>query len=763
MPQSVTQTIKAKFNKGLLTEFSELNFPEEASIDELNCDLFKAGNRTKRKGLAYETGSTLTDETYAENTLFHTVSWTNVGGNANLEYLVVQAGNKLRFYRKGSLPLSDGMVMESDVSSTPYILDMTSYEYAGGLGASASKIDVTSIDGRLVVVSPQIEPFYISRDSDDGTFSVEQISFKIRDYGYYSDPATRLVNVPIQTSDVYNPAICSLFPSTPGCGVGEEYIPIQRLYDTQNSGWSGGDRDRGTTALNTYKSDEGGLPPLTHPWYSGKATDGQFSTDDFTEVYAGTSLTANGHFIINLFSSTRKLEGVSVFNPDNSFDTDWEGKALATPQGRFSTVASYAGRAWYAGVDSRVYYSKIIETPEYFGDLYSHNDPTAEFSSDTLATDGGYIRLPEASGIKKLHVFGSSILVFADNGVWRISGVDGNLFKADDFSVYKITDFGLAFRGSFVGGQNAIPFWWSYNGIHTIQVTDQGGMVEANLSRDTIQSFWEDIGSEERSFVTSIYDAVDNKILWMYPNVDETIEHKLNNILYLDADLGAFYPWKMSDKTSSSTPFIVGSSFFNGRGADEIVFNVVDGVGDNVQDSLGNDVVTTRTAGISSASEIFFLTRDPSGSLTFSLFESLEFYDWEDAPYEAYAESAYNFVGDLGRRKNSPYITIFMRQTETGFTLSEGIYTAVNPSSLKVSAYWDFKKNPTSPPQEAYRHKQPIVPEDVDNFPSPTTVLSTRLKLRGRGRVVRLRFEGTEGNNFNLLGWETLDTKNGGY
>ena len=352
--------------------------------------------------------------------------------------------------------------------------------------------------------------------------------------------------------------------------------------------------------------------------------------------------------------------------------------------------------------------------------------------------------------------------MFADNGVWRISGVDGNLFKADDFSIYKITDFGLAFRGSFVGGQNAIPFWWSYNGIHTIQVTDQGGMTEVKLSRDTIQTFWEDIGSEERAFVTSIYDAVDNKILWMYPNVGEEVEYKLNNILFLDADLGAFYPWKVSDTTTDS-PYIVGASFFNGRGADEIVFNVVDTSGDYVQDSLGNDVVIYRTAGVSKSSDIFFLTKDGSGSLTFALLDSTSFLDWEEANYEAFAESAYNFIGDLGRQKNSPYITTFMRQTETGFTLTDGIYTALSPSSLKVSAYWDFRKNPTSPPQEAYRHKQPIIPSDVDSFPSPTTVLSTRLKLRGRGKVVRLRFEGAEGKDFNLLGWETLDAKNAGY
>ena len=729
MPQTFNQTVNTKFNKGLLTEFSELTFPEDASVDELNCSLHKAGNRSKRKGLEYEDNYNLTNRTYSSGTLMHTDTWSDVGGNSNLEFLVVQTGSRLRFYRKGANPLSDGVVNQSYVSSTPYILNMNPFEYASGLGAGASKVDVASVDGYLVVVSPQIEAFYIIYNDTDGTFSTKTISFKIRDYGYYGDPAERDQAV-----------------ATPP-------VDVHRLYDTENTGW---ESQSGDTALATYLASENAYPPLTHPWYSGKNSSGVFDVTEWDRVFGGSSLISNGHYALDLFNPVRAT------TVGDTFTTDWEGKTIKVPSGRFSAVTSYAGRVWYTGVDSRVYYSKIVETADYFGDCYSHNDPTAEYSSDVLATDGGYINLPEANGIKKLHVFGSSLLIFADNGVWRISGVDGNLFQADDFSVYKITDFGLAFRGSFVGGQNALPFWWSYSGIHTIVVTENGGMIEQNLSRDTIQTFWKNIGANERAFVTTIYDASENKILWLYPNTNETVEYKLNNILFLDADLGSFYPWKISDAESDS-PYVVGASFFNGKGSDEVTFNVVDENDDQVLDAAGNEVVTVRDAGTVASSNVYFLTRDPTGSLTFSLFKSVTFLDWGSANYEAFAESGYNFIGDLGRKKNSPFITVFLRQTETGFTLDGTSYLPISPSSLKVSAYWDFKKTPSTPPQEAYRHKQPIIPEDLADFPTPTTVLATRLKLRGRGRSMRLRFEGTEGNDFNLLGWETLDTRNGGY
>lgn len=719
MPQQLNQTIRTKFNKGLLTEFSELNFPDEASVDELNCTLLKAGNRTKRLGLKFEDNHEVVAAGEATSgQLFHTETWYNVSGDSSLEYLVVQNGGKIRFFRKGAFPFSSTAVKESNVSPTDYVLDLTAYNRPGGLGASSSRIDVSSIEGRLVVVSPQIDPIYIERDPDDGTFTVTEINVKIRDYEWQGD-----VNF------YYN----------------EKAIPSAgRRYDTKNAGWPQEWIDYYVNAQNAY-------PPLTHPYFSGKNSTGDFRVDEFQKIYAGTTLTANGHYILDLFNKQREVvSGVSDLGVEVISE-------------RFNTVAAYAGRVWYGGVGSKVYYSQIIEDIAFIGRCYAKNDPTAEYASDALATDGGYINIPEANGIKKVHVFGSSLLVFANNGVWRVSGVDGNLFQANDFSVYKVTNFGLAFRSSLVSGQNAVPFWWSYVGIHTIQVTEDGGMTEVNLSRDTIQSFWDDIGGPERSFVSSEYDAINNRILWLYPNQNEAVDYKLSNVLFLDVDLGAFYPWKISDAPDGR--YVCGTSFFNSSGNEEVTFNVVDSNGDQVVDSLGNEVTVLRDVGTVRSSEVFFLTHTNDNGLTFSLFDGRDYLDWGSEDFPAYAESAYNFVGDLGRQKNTPYITVFMKQTETGFVPSGASYLAVDESSLKITAYWDFRKNASSPAQEIYRHKTPIIvdPNDLDTFPTPTTVLSTRLKVRGRGKVVRLRFEGQAGKGFNLLGWETLDAKNPSY
>ena len=95
-----------------------------------------------------------------------------------------------------------------------------------------------------------------------------------------------------------------------------------------------------------------------------------------------------------------------------------------------------------------------------------------------------------------------------------------------------------------------------------------------------------------------------------------------------------------------------------------------------------------------------------------------------------------------------------MRESETGWTGNDTIgYTPTNESSLLVSAYWDFNKSPSSTAQQAYRRKRPVfLGVDPTEFVSEESVIMTRLKLRGRGRSVRIRLESETGKDFIYLG-----------
>lgn len=69
MPQRISQKVVNTFIKGLITEAGELTFPEDASIDELNCLLERDGSRRRRLAVELETSNV--NSTFTINTLLY--------------------------------------------------------------------------------------------------------------------------------------------------------------------------------------------------------------------------------------------------------------------------------------------------------------------------------------------------------------------------------------------------------------------------------------------------------------------------------------------------------------------------------------------------------------------------------------------------------------------------------------------------------------------------------------------------------------------
>jgi len=116
-------------------------------------------------------------------------------------------------------------------------------------------------------------------------------------------------------------------------------------------------------------------------------------------------------------------------------------------------------------------------------------------------------------------------------------------------------------------------------------------------------------------------------------------------------------------------------------------------------------------------------------------------------------------------RKSVPYITTYLKTTETGWMLNgagDG-YDPIRDSGCFIKAYWDFKTEPVARSQQLYRRKYvPAVDTgDLANFDYPTTVITSRVKIRGRGRTMRLRFESEAGKDFHLLGYNVIAASNG--
>ena len=177
MPQSLGQKAVNNFVRGLITEASELTFPEGASVNEANCDLRRDGTRRRRLSAKVEDSSVLSSFTLSDTEVVATGDWENVGGNADLTFLVVQKGSTLYFYNKADLPYSAQIEAAS--------FNLATHEYAGSAGAETVKCQFTSLKGNLIVSSPAINTVAIEYDA--GTLTGTAVAFKTRDFEWQGD------------------------------------------------------------------------------------------------------------------------------------------------------------------------------------------------------------------------------------------------------------------------------------------------------------------------------------------------------------------------------------------------------------------------------------------------------------------------------------------------------------------------------------------------------------------------------------------------
>lgn len=728
--RQLSQKVVNTFVRGLVTERGELTFPPDASVDELNCDLRREGFRRRREAVAIETSNSLSTFTTATSDLIWNGTWLNVGGVNDKEYEVVQVGAKLYFYDKVDAPFSGSEVTGQNV-------DLSAFEFAGSEGVSNFRCQFASLNGLCVVANPAMDTVFLKEDQTTGNITATKIDIFTRDFLYLSDRQELLEEL------------------SPDSAADEK-----RKYDTYNSGWVG---EKGDAALNSYIASEGAYPALNLPWFSGKDANGDFNVVNWNQIQAGSTLMGNGHFILDFFNKNRNKKGLTTIAPD-------------TEPSRFQTVAAFSGRIFYAGLRSSLNSGTILFSRQLdalsnstsvdssgLGECYQVNDPTSEELSDVLDTDGGSIRIQEAYNIRKLHVFNNSLFIFAENGVWQIKGID-DVFRATSFSVAKLTGVGIDGEQSFCSA-NGIPFWWSEFGIHTIGFDQQSFQAaENNISIDTIQTFFDAIDLDKRREVISKYDPINQRIFWLYPSDGETVKSKYNKVLVLDIPLQAFYPWTISDQ-ESDTNYVVGMIYYTGIGSTQETFDVFSS-GDDVTTSAGDDVVSDQVGGFDTGSPaIVLLVRDgATGSLTMAQFNGEDFLDWGDTNYSSFAEAGHDFMGAMTLKKNVLVLDVKCRVTETGFTGDETDgYEAIRPSSVIVKSFWDFATTAANS-QQGYRLKGPIVVDsnDLATFPYPETVVSTKLKIRGKGESVRLRFESEQGKDFVLLGFGYVVASNTG-
>ena len=715
---------------GLITEAGPLTYPENASTDELNCLLFREGNRRRRLGVDYEdsyalSSATLTTATVRDKAI-KTFVWEAVAGTGTRNFLVMQVNTTLYYYDLATEPLSNGL--------KGFTTNVATYAASGATDVGSETVNMDSGKGVLFVSSPKIEPFLVEYNSTTNAITETQINIKIRDFDGLDD---------------------GLDPEEE---IASSATNIKHEYNLKNQGWnSPGEGIADPT--DTYKSSKSKWPPNSKQWWVGKDSSDNFSAEVLAKYDAGNTLAPRGHFLLNPFYKDRSsVSGVT-------------GLTVESEATRPAQVAFFAGRTWYFGIDSsningHVFFSQVITETNKAGRCYQESDPTTEDLNQLLDSDGGVIVIPEIGSIRGHFITDRYLVLFATNGVWSISGGGEDGFKATDFQVQKISSVGCV-NGEAIVDVEGVPYWWSHTGIYTLGADQVSGKLAAqSMTQNTMESFYQDqIPAVSKTFARGIFDPASKRVYWFYNTVapvDDEYKYRFNAALIFETSMGSFYPWKISDLTSNS-PYIIG--LFNTQSVNAVgrTERVADGDGDLLINLAGNELVVDVQTISGSNTFLKWLIMKPTGSdankWTFGLFNNGDFIDWEQddgtgLTYSSYLETGFELLGDMAAKKQTPIIHFFFGKTETA-TAGGAL---VNPGSCFLTAKWDWTDSGNtgkwSTKRQIYRLKRYFDSGIITDEAPGQTVIVGREKIRGRGRAVQLRFESEAGKDFNLHGWQ---------
>ena len=444
--------------------------------------------------------------------------------------------------------------------------------------------------------------------------------------------------------------------------------------------------------------------------------------------------------------------------------------------GRPATVATFAGRIFYAGMISSVVggdnrspiysgfilFSQIAFSKDDLGKCYQVADPTSNTISDLVDTDGGTIQIPDITLIYKLVPTKSSLLVFAQNGVWEIFGDTGG-FTATSYQTAKVSSIGTISPQSIIEINGTI-LYWAKSGIFVLTQEEVTGRYQAeNITIKTIQTLYINIPSVARENSVGFYDEQENRVRWLYnDSVDYSSTNyinKYNKELVLDLTLQAFYTSTISPLLSSS-PFVCGyvdiPRFFSIFAEDAVYFGLEEVL-------FGTEpVVTPIIQSVSRNSQFSYLTFVDT-SFTFSKYRNTKFLDWFSADsigvdYSSFLITGYNILGDLFRRKQISYMSMVFTRTEDGFTLVGADLLLDNPSSCLVQVQWGWSDSANSGKWgtqfQAYKLKRNYTPSgESDTFNYGESVVTSKNKLRGSGKAISLKIQSETGKDLRLLGW----------
>jgi hypothetical protein len=723
MPKNGTRAEVNTFVKGLISEASPLNFPANASYDEVNFELHRDGSRSRRLGMDKEVGGALeacyTTPAEALTGQFNTFVWKSVGGNPLKEYLVVQIDDDLFFYDNKQPILSTSGWVHSHTVSESY----------------GRNYSLVVVDGKLVIVSgaPIVE--VLTYDAASNTLTLDDDSLAVRDFWGVEDVG----------------ATAEIDPSFRPTGP----ITFAHAYNLLNQSWGIPRKDKTGTLVNPitqYATDLTVLPSNSEEVWAGLQYQPVVGAADpyerlYTNLYEeriGSDRTVSkGYFIINpLLRGTSRYDAYQqnlLKYPLMSYTLTSLPLDLTTFG---ATVATeFAGRVFYAGfngvnsngdkrtpvLSNYVMFSQLVKQQTDIYKCYQEGDPTSRDGNEIVDTDGGTIRIAGAQTIVALANMGSHLLVFAANGVWSVSGGSDYGFTATNYKVEKLSSYGCISSTSVVEAGGTIAFW-SEDGIFSVGKNQYGSLTVSSLTEATIQTRYDSWTLAAKGSSKGFFNSVDKKISWIVKEGTRFSSTIVTKELTLDLSLGAFSENIISNSGSAVELF---SGFITYSATSPVV-------------------------------KYLFIDKSVTNVITFgfSEYKDASFRDWKfkdtvGVDAKAYLLTGAITAGDSAVAKQTPYLTMHFTNTERT-TDAEGV--PVEQSSCFIRTQWDWAvtadPNKWSSLKQAYRKRQVefTIPNDLSAYSGLLTTVS-KSKLRGKGKAFSLYMETEPYKDCKILGW----------
>jgi hypothetical protein len=698
MPRQAAFAVENSFRNGLITDATELNFPENACTSTENCVFDPDGSVYRRFGFSFE-GDYATNSVPRYNSVVATYLWKNVNGDPDTSFLVKQVGSTLYFYDTNGSSVSSGLVGDT--------VDLSLYETSGNPGIDTFECQFTSGNGFLFVTHPFCTPLRLEYDVDNELIIEHSLVLKIRDFDGDENDTLDVDTRPMSTY----------------AGLTDAH-----KYNLFNQGWL-------LQQLTTWDAGRSDMPSNTDVMWSFKNASDVFAVSTVPSRFRGNSPAPKGHYVLTLWDQNRQ-NASGITGATNSTASFY----------RPSTVAFFAGRAFYSGLNystyvSKVYFSQIVERNEQYAFCHQLNDPTSETAFDLLPSDGGVIAIQDAGVVYKLFAIPGGLVVFASNGLWFITGSTGLGFTANDYTVIPISRVAPLSAASIVD-MNGYPAFWNAEGIYIV-TADKGTPKVESLTDGKIRTFFEDIPLLSKVWAKGYFNMTEGVVQWLYRSTeteDVTERYEYDRILNFNTLSGAFYIWTLPENVSVHGLTVLDSS----SGSLETV-SVVDG-SDTVVDADGNEVIAFSLYGVTVSPRFTYLVSYPSGSghiFTFANESDERYLDWYEydstgTDYTSFFVTGYKVRGDAIRKWQSNYVNLLLKADEE--------------TSLYFQGIWDYALNGNT---GRWSSRQLVTNDDLDY-----AAKMRRLKVRGHGRALQYKVTSVPETPFHIVGWAAFDTGN---